>query len=81
MNIEPPVGPPDDQGPAGGTARRDPARPSTAWGPGWLLLAVFTLAFAAFETVKHQGWTLAAAALGAALPLVLTRFPGPLLTH
>ncbi|MBB1247160.1 hypothetical protein GL263_26970, partial [Streptomyces durbertensis] len=79
MNVEPP-----DEGPAGGTARRDPRRPPTgdpaATGrrPGWLLLAAFTLAFAAFEAAKHQGWTLPAAAVGAALPLLLTRVPGAL---
>ncbi|MFE7482069.1 hypothetical protein [Streptomyces sp. NPDC057552] len=86
--------PPHDEGPAEGSAGRDPRRvsgagagpgpgdgagrrrPGTGRRPGWLALAAFTFAFAAFETVKHQGWTLAAAAAGAALPLLAARLPG-----
>ncbi|MGA6174041.1 hypothetical protein ACPEIF_27775 [Streptomyces sp. NPDC012600] len=77
--------PPHDEGPAEGSAGRDPRRVSGAGAgpgdgtgrrPGWLALAAFTFAFAVFETVKHQGWTLAAAAAGAALPLLAARLPG-----
>ncbi|WP_233520300.1 hypothetical protein [Prauserella sp. PE36] len=39
------------------------------WNPGWLVLAGACAAFAAFEIVKHQGWTIPAGIVGAALPL------------
>ncbi|SDC23002.1 hypothetical protein [Actinokineospora iranica] len=38
--------------------------------PGWLALAGFCVVFAAFEAVKHRGWVIPAAAVGAALPFV-----------
>lgn len=42
---------------------------------GWLALAVFLTAFALFEAVKHRGWTIPAAAAGAALPFLAFTAP------
>ncbi|MDB1089353.1 hypothetical protein PJ985_17455 [Streptomyces sp. ACA25] len=42
------------------------------WYPGWLFLALFLLAFAGFEVVKHGGWVIPLAVLGALVPLAGT---------
>ncbi|MQS39974.1 hypothetical protein FFZ77_31655 [Streptomyces katsurahamanus] len=60
-------------------------RRSSTPGPvrfAWGTLGVLLLAWDVFEVVKHTGWVIPAAALGAALPLLPTlagrRGPGPL---
>lgn len=44
------------------------SKPHTRLHPGWLVLAGACAAFAAFEIVKHQGWSIPAGIAGAALP-------------